>query len=325
MVAAPFRPELFPRGDNVRRVLSIDGGGLKGALPAAFLTTIEAATGKRIVDQFDLIAGTSTGGIIALGLGLGFSAATILDFYRNEGPKIFATFGLFASLRQVGRAKYNPGPLREALDAILGTRLLGESETRLIIPAFDSTLGSVRVFKTSHHPRFEIDYKVKAVDIAMATAAAPTYFPAHETEAGSILVDGGVWANNPVGIAVVESVSVLRWPNEEIRVLSLGCTGAPLDFPINAGFRHTRSIIDLIFQGQSAAALGTAKLLINHTSANPRLFRIDPTIASGTFSLDDPNSVSRLIGIGETKGREFLPAFRAVFHGPKEPFEPAHR
>ena len=72
MVAAPFRSKLFPSGDNVRRVLSIDGGGLKGALPASFLTTIETATGKRIVDQFDMIAGTSTGGIIALGLGLGF-------------------------------------------------------------------------------------------------------------------------------------------------------------------------------------------------------------------------------------------------------------
>jgi hypothetical protein len=139
------------------------------------------------------------------------------------------------------------------------------------------------------------------------------------------LVDGDVWANNPVGMAVVESVSVLGWPNDEIRVLSLGCTGAPLDFPVNAGLQHTRAIIDLLFQGQSAGALGTAKLLINHTSANPRLFRIDPAIASGTFSIDDPDGVPQLIGIGETKGREFLPTFRAVFQGPKEPFEPALR
>jgi uncharacterized protein len=109
------------------------------------------------------------------------------------------------------------------------------------------------------------------------------------------------------------------------RVLSLGCTGVPLDLPADAGLKDTRAIIDLLFQGQSAGSLGTAKLLINQTSSNPRLFRIDPTIASGTFSLDDPDSVPQLIGIGETKGREFLPTFRAVFQGPKELFEPAHR
>jgi uncharacterized protein len=237
----------------VRRVLSIDGGGIKGALPASFLAMIEKSTGERIVDHFDLIAGTSTGGIIALGLGLGFSASAILDFYANEGPKIFSTFGAFASLRQLRRAKYDPDPLRDALNCILGERLLGESETRLIIPAFDSTLGTVWVFKTSHHPRLEIDHRVKAIDVAMATAAAPTYFPAHQTEAGAVLVDGGVWANNPVGIAVVETTAVLGWPPDQVRVLSLGCTSVPLDVPANAGYlTHNLGILDLLFQGQSA-------------------------------------------------------------------------
>src|ERR1700747_136493 len=73
----------------MKRILCIDGGGLKGALPAAFLAEIEEATGKRIVDHFDLIAGTSTGGIIAIGLGLGVPAAEILAFYRDCGPSIF--------------------------------------------------------------------------------------------------------------------------------------------------------------------------------------------------------------------------------------------
>ena len=155
---------------GMRRVLSIDGGGIKGALPASFLATIEESTGERINDHFDLIAGTSTGGIIALGLGLGFTASAIRDFYLDDGPKIFSTFGAFASLRQLRRAKYDPDPLRDALMRIFGDRLLGGSQTRLIIPAFDSTLGSVRVFKTSHHPRLEIDHRMKVIDVAMATA-----------------------------------------------------------------------------------------------------------------------------------------------------------
>jgi hypothetical protein len=261
-----------------------------------------------------------------LGLGLGFSASAIRDFYLDDGPKIFSTFGAFASLRQIRRAKYDPDPLRDALTRILGERLLGESQTRLLIPAFDSTLGTVRVFKTSHHPRLEIDYTVKAIDIAMATAAAPTYFPAHQTEAGAILVDGGVWANNPVGFAVVESVAVLGWPADQIRVLSLGCTSVPLDVPANAGYlTHNVGIFDLLFQGQSAGSIGTAKLLIGDTAANPRLFRIDPVVAPGLFTLDDASKLRHLIGIGETAAREFLPTFRAVFLGDqKEAFVPNH-
>jgi hypothetical protein len=291
------------------------------------LATIEKSTGERIVDHFDLLAGTSTGGIIALGLGLGFSASAILNFYINEGPKVFSTFGAFASLRQLRRAKYDPDPLREALNCILGERLMGESETRLIIPAFDSTLGTVRVFKTSHHPRLEFDHRVKAIDVAMATAAAPTYFPAHQTEAGAILVDGGVWANNPVGFATVETTAILGWPPDQVRVLSLGCTNVPLDVPANAGYlTHNFGILDLLFQGQSAGSMGTAKLLIGDTPSNPRLFRIDPTVAPGVFTLDGTRKLSQLIGIGETAAREFLPTFRAVFLGDRrEPFVPVHR
>jgi len=310
----------------MRRVLSIDGGGIKGALPASFLATIEESTGERINDHFDLIAGTSTGGIIALGLGLGFTASAIRDFYLDDGPKIFSTFGAFASLRQLRRAKYDPDPLRDALMRIFGDRLLGGSQTRLIIPAFDSTLGSVRVFKTPHHPRLEIDHRMKVVDVAMATAAAPTYFPAHQTEAGAVLVDGGVWANNPVGFAAVESIAVLGWPADQIRILSLGCTSVPLDVPTNVGYlTHNLGILDLLFQGQSAGSMGTAKLLIGDTTTNPRLFRIDPVVKSGLFTLDDAGKLRHLIGIGETAAREFLPTFRAVFLGDrKEAFAPNH-
>jgi hypothetical protein len=197
----------------------------------------------------------------------------------------------------------------------------------VIVPAFDSTLGTVRVFKTSHHSRLEIDYRVKAIDVAMATAAAPTYFPAHQTEAGAVLVDGGVWANNPVGFAVVEGIAILGWPAEQIRVLSLGCTNVPVDVPPDAGYlRNNLGIFDLIFQGQSVGSMGTAKLLLGDRAASPRMFRIDPTVASGLFALDDTRKLRHLIGIGETAAREFLPTFRTLFLGDrKQPFVPAHR
>jgi uncharacterized protein len=121
---------------GIRRILSIDGGGLKGALPIGFLARIEQVTGERIVNHFDLIAGTSTGGIIAIGLGLGIPAAEILDLYRRDGPQIFGAvraapsapwharllarcrdrFGRGARrARQILAPKYNQEPLRQAL------------------------------------------------------------------------------------------------------------------------------------------------------------------------------------------------------------------
>ena len=106
----------------MRRILSIDGGGIKGVFPAAFLATLEEATGLRIADYFDLIVGTSTGGIIAIGLGLGFSGSDLLRFYEHYGPQIFPKRH-FAFLRRWFGEKYNVAPLRTALEEQFGGRL----------------------------------------------------------------------------------------------------------------------------------------------------------------------------------------------------------
>ena len=136
-----------------RRILALDGGGIKGVLAAAFLDTVETATGKRIADHFDLVAGTSTGGIIALGLGLGLSAREIVEFYVREGPRIFdhadaidakgVTQAWVAKLRAWRRRgqrlawpKYEPDALRVALTTAFGSRTLGDSRLRLVIPAY---------------------------------------------------------------------------------------------------------------------------------------------------------------------------------------------
>src|SRR3954470_14565649 len=112
---------------GVRRMLAIDGGGLKGALPAALLAEIEERSGQKIVDQFDLIAGTSTGGIIALGLAMGLPAREILEFYLKDGKRIFPT-GLFSrSYRSARRwllPQFTSHRLRAALQARLGAHRL---------------------------------------------------------------------------------------------------------------------------------------------------------------------------------------------------------
>src|SRR6266404_7090824 len=102
----------------MRRVLSIDGGGVKGVFPASFLATIEDAIGGSIADHFDLIVGTSTGGIIALGLGLGLKAHELLSFYENWGPQIFGGPPRWRALRSLFVAKYSAEPLSRAAQSI---------------------------------------------------------------------------------------------------------------------------------------------------------------------------------------------------------------
>jgi uncharacterized protein len=161
----------------MRRILSIDGGAIKGVFPASFLTTLEESLGQPIAKFFDLIVGTSTGGIIALGLGLGLSAKQILSFYEERGPSIFKGTQFARALRQIGISKYSSDPLREALQMVFEDRRLGESTTRLVVPSCNLDTGEVHIWKTSHHPRLERDYKVPVVEVALSTAAAPTYFP----------------------------------------------------------------------------------------------------------------------------------------------------
>jgi patatin-like phospholipase/acyl hydrolase len=314
-----------------RRILSIDGGGLKGALPIGFLARVEEVTGERIADHFDLIAGTSTGGIIAIALGLGFPASDILAFYQNDGAEVFGDIATTATarwgdrllarcrntlargarrVRQVVAPKHSPVRLRQALERVFGQRLLGESLTRLVIPAYHPDRRTVYVFKTSHHERFEVDHRTMAVDAAMATAAAPTYFPAHRAPSGACLVDGGIWANNPTGMAVIEAIGVLGWDRTSLKVLSLGCTDEVLIPDPDTGLLQLGSgAVDLLMQGQAFGSLGTAKILIGERN----LHRINPTVPRGLFALDDATKVDRLAGMGAECARDALPMLRREF------------
>lgn len=339
MMTAESRAQDVEAGGPPRRILTIDGGGLKGALPAAFLAEMERLTGKRVVDQFDLIAGTSTGGIIALGLGLGISAAEILRFYRERGPTIFdqepvtgafsGTRSWFRSLRRKARhlrtAKYEASELRGALEHVFGARRIGDSVTRLVIPAYDSAHGGPYVFKTAHHERFRVDHLRSAVDAALATAAAPSYLPAHNFEGASHLLDGGVWANNPMGSAAIEAATVLRWPMEKVRLLSLGCTGTVQSVKSVAGMKDVKWLLELMFQGQDRFSHATAKLLLGHPHTNPHLRRINPTVEPGFASLDDASKIEALVRMGNASARSHLPDIeKCFFLGTREPFVPFH-
>jgi hypothetical protein len=309
------------------RILSIDGGGIKGVFPAAFLAALEEATGKRLADHFDLVAGTSTGGIIALGIGLGVPARDILAFYQRHGPTIFPKQGRWHRMfRWVARSKYRPKALRTALEAVFGHRRLGESETRLLIPSISAATGDVHIYKTPHHERLKSDYKQEAVDVALATSAAPTYFPVHRTPSGVQLMDGGLWANNPLMVAVVEAISLLGKSVGDIRALSVGCTATPMEVPWYAkgGGLATwaRSAVDWLMHGQSVNALNQAGLLIG----SKNILRVQHVVSPGIYSLDGVKAALQLEGPAREQARAWLSKIEATFlKEPKDPYSALYR
>jgi hypothetical protein len=318
-----------------RRILSIDGGGLLSTFPASFLSAIEDKIGAPIGQHFDLIAGTSGGGIIALGVALGLRAQDILDLYVAKGLAIFgqgkgtvADFALqkLRTFRQLGRPKYGSEALRDALSEVFGERRLGDANTRVMVPAWNPALRGLYVYKTAHHSRLMTDYKDRVVDVAMATAAAPTYFREHITDNDVGLIDGGVWANNPMGAAVVEAVSVLGWPAESIQVLSLGCLEETYRTPKAAGISTLGlQAIKLLMDGQSKASIGTAYLLTGHPHTRTAIHRIDHTVPERLYSMDDAGVIGELKGLGFAMAREKFPMLEKIFFSsPAEPFHPYH-
>lgn len=303
--SSPASKDPPPPWDGPLQILSLDGGGLKGLFPAALLAQFEQDLDIRIVDHFDLIVGTSTGGLIALGLGAGVPLPKMVDFYVRLGPQVFKT-GVLRSAKQALSAKHSAKPLRRALDEVLGDRLLGQSEKRLVIPSYSLDDDDVYLFKTPHHTRLRRDGMVSMVDVALATSAAPTYLPAARV-GNQRLIDGGVWANNPTFVGVAEAVSMLGASLDQVSVLSLGTTdplsSRPRRLERGGFFQWGLSATSLILRAQSLGTLHASEHLLGQVG---RLTRIDPTVEDGLFDLDKLDPV-RIRGLAETVSRKCSP------------------
>ncbi len=321
-VVQPDRPRF--------QVLALDGGGVRGIFSAAVLAGLEVDTGRSVVERFDLVVGTSTGGIIALGLGAGLSPREILEFYVSERHRIFPNRFGSRALRQLFVAKYRPAGLEDAVRRVFGTTLLGESRVPLVIPSYDLGENDVHLFKTPHHERLKRDHKVPMWAVAMATSAAPTFFPAFRLPGDRTrLIDGGVWANNPAMVGVTEAVSMFGQRPQDVRVLSLGTTvslrtrRSRLD---NGGLiRWARgpNVIDVLLRAQSVGAFAQVTHLVTPENAH----RLDPPAPGELAKLDDCDAEA-LIAKASHHSRVFCPTFERVFgshvsapyvplHGPK--------
>jgi uncharacterized protein len=297
------------------QILSLDGGGIRGLFSAAVLAALETDLGIKVEDHFDLIAGTSTGGIIALGLASGLRPSEIVEFYVNHGPKIFDNVGYKASLRWLQRwftASYDPKPLETVLKQIFGERTLANCHKRVVIPASNRDGNDVYLFKTPHHERLRRDWRVPLWQVARSTSAAPTYFRA-STHVGNVrLVDGGMWCNNPTAVAIAEAVSMLNIPLEAIRVFSLGTMTSSPHRPkrLDAGglFAWAQPIADVLLTLQAKSAHAQAMHLIGREN----ILRLDPETPVNTFTLDKVD-VRGLTAWADTQSRRLTPDFQRLF------------
>jgi hypothetical protein len=297
------------------RILALDGGGIKGTFSAAVLDQFEEQLGKPVIEHFDLVVGTSTGGIIALGLACGIEASRMLALYRDEGDKVFpsARSGWTGMLERIFSPKYDSDGLREILQKYLPNRRFMELEYNLAITSFDAACARPVVFKTCYHPSLLAHTELGVVDVALATSAAPTYFAGAKLDCG-VMVDGGVWANCPVMVGITEALSIFRQQIDDIAVLSIGTTSIPAFVrreEREGGLLHwARPTSSLLMHAAKLGAIEQAQKLCS------QLIRIDEVVDPNRFTLDDVSQVDDLAQLGWTAGRKQWNAVnRAFFSG----------
>lgn len=220
-----------------KRILAIDGGGIRGVIPAKVLTAVETLTGKKIAELFDLIAGTSTGGILAAGLcvpkpdgtGPKYEARDLLGLYKDHGRDIFNSNWLRTLVSLVAGSQYPAGPLETQLRAYMGESRLADAVTGLLITSFDMHAGEAWFF-SREQARSNPERNYHLHEVARATSAAPTYFPPFNFAGGAgdrpVLVDGGVFANNPALCAWVDEHEDIQG-DKDVVILSLGTGSVP--------------------------------------------------------------------------------------------------
>lgn len=233
--------------DKPFKILSVDGGGIKGLYSSTILEHLEQRFGP-MSDYFDMICGTSTGGLIALGLSLRIPAKELSKVYEEKGRIIFPKrTKLGGIIRQMfWKGKYSDEPLKEILQDVFGDKTIADLKNLVCIPSYSLTDARPWVFKRDHGI-LDRDNKALITDVALATAAAPTYFPLCEIPYYNHkqFIDGGVWANNPALVGLIEALTYFAGKGKEfssIEILSVSSLNNTAGKSI--GLKRQRSFLD---------------------------------------------------------------------------------
>lgn len=328
--------EVFSKTEPVQ-VLALDGGGLRGLYTASVIKSLESQLGHSICKHFDIITGTSTGGLIALALGRGIAGHEIQRFYLENGAKIFPSGGLggrLRSLRSLVLSKYSNRVLKDTLQRLLETPdgnqpVLGDSQTRLVIPTFRAGESIPRLLKTPHAARYKYDWALPMWAVGMATSAAPTFLPSFEYD-GRTYIDGGLWANNPSLVGLIEAKD-LGAQLSNIRVLNIGTTFSTSETVFQhwigklirirrAGFLGwAAQILPTVMQANSYA---TSSMYVHQLLERGNSFVINKQIDQGSSRLDRVES-SLFVEMGEAAGEGCYSQLEKFFQHAPKPYSPS--
>ncbi len=261
------------RRRSTYRILSLDGGGIRGLITALWLNRLEQELEPPLWRHFDLVAGTSTGAILACAVAGEIDTRRIIRLYASEGRRVFPTPRL-GFLRRVARfwprwvrgPRYRGRGLEDALDSVFGDARFEDLKLRALVTAYDTFTGKPVIFKSDRARHRGLRVR----DVCRASSAAPTYFPPHRLRIGGAavpLIDGGVVANNPAACAIAEAVRVNRprperdgptYGLDELLVASFG-TGEVVRRITGeearrwSAVRWAEPVIDVLFGGSSDA------------------------------------------------------------------------
>lgn len=304
------------------RILSLDGGGIRGLMSAIWLEALEREIGRPLRECFDLVAGTSTGSILAAAVAIGLPAGTVVDLYLKRGREVFPAAGsrrwsrVLRTFNQgVSAPKYDDSGLARVLKDVLGTMPLEKlDKPHLLITTYNVLTREALVFKTVRRGG-KIRYGALPVwEVVKASCAAPTYFPAHVTkldQADAPLIDGGVVANNPTACAIAEGVRINQEPGEGVDpcelkdfvVASFG-TGQ-MTRPISldesrewGAVEWAIPVIDVLFDGAADAADYIAQYLV----PEKQYFRFQTALHEAYDDMDnaDSTNLNALVNVAQS-------------------------
>lgn len=289
------------------KILSIDGGGIRGVYPAHILKCFEEKLGINFLESFDMIAGTSTGSIIAAGVACDIRASEMVSMYREHGADIFKKRKSKIPFKKESVATklmlesvYDCASLSAVLKSVFQEIKLGDITKPLILPATDIGNGGVHVFKSAYDTSFLRDKFVRIRDAVQASCSAPTFFDPHKVDE-YLLSDGGLWANNPALAAVIDAQKRLGIPYDDIQVVSIGTGHSKVAYGLKhqggwgfaSGWKH-KAFINFMLSLQSQSALNYLKLHLKPE----QILRID--FESDTeLPLDDITEIDNLISMAD--------------------------
>ncbi len=303
---------------NLVKLLSIDGGGIRGIIPALILAEIEKRAQKPIAQLFDLIAGTSTGGILALALtkpdGQGnpqYSAKRLIDLYETEGTRIFSR-SVWHRIRAVGNLleeRYPSDGVETVLEEYFGEARLKDALTAVLVTSYEIEK-RIPWFFASLDAKTKPDYDFPMKVVARATSAAPTYFeplkyPPEDPLRYSAWIDGGVFANNPTLCAFAEAKKIFPQASDFL-VVSLGTGEATRKILYEdaknwgvAGW--AQPILSVVFHGVSATVDHQMQQILPPSGETRRYYRFECTLEKGNDDMDDASNTNlhALISLAE--------------------------